>query len=109
MKPSLHKLLKALIISAFFMLSQSTIVQNNLMELAPGAEKLIYNKETGEHRLLGNIHITFQSNVIYCDSASYLEKSSILKMYGNVHLNKKDTLNLYCDSLHYDSKTRKGK
>ena len=109
MKPSLHKLLKALITSAFFMLSQSTIGQHNLMELAPGAEKLIYNKETGEHRLLGNIHITFQSNVIYCDSASYFEKASVLKMYGNVHLNKKDTLNLYCDSLHYDSKTRKAK
>ena len=61
------------------MLSQSTIGQNNLMELAPGAEKLIYNKETGAHRLLGNIHITFQSNVIYCDSASYFEKSSVLK------------------------------
>ena len=91
------------------MLSQFTISQTNLMELAPGAEKLIYNKETGEHRLIGNIHITFQSNVIYCDSASYFEKASTLKMYGNVHLNKKDTLNLYCDSLHYDSKTRKAK
>ena len=79
------------------------------MELAPGAEKLIYNKETGEHRLIGNIHITYQSNVIYCDSASYFEKSSLLKMYGNVHLNKRDTLNLYCDSLHYDSKTKKAK
>ncbi len=91
------------------MLSKSTISQTNLMELAPGAEKLIFNKETGEHRLIGNIHITFQSNVIYCDSASYFEKTSILKMYGNVHLNKKDTLNLFCDSLHYDSKTRKAK
>lgn len=91
------------------MLSQSIIGQTNLMELAPGAEKLIYNKETGEHRLIGNIHISFQSNVIYCDSASYFDKQSILKMYGNVHLNKKDTLNLYCDSLHYESKTRKAK
>ena len=91
------------------MLTPLLFSQNNLMELAPGAEKLIYNKETGEHRLLGNIHITFQSNTIYCDSASYFEKSSILKMYSNVHLNKRDTLNLYCDSLHYDSKTRKAK
>lgn len=91
------------------MLSQFTISQTNLMELAPGAEKLIYNKETGEHRLIGNIHITFQSNVIYCDSASYFEKASLLKMYGHVHLNKKDTLNLFCDSLHYDSNTRKAK
>lgn len=91
------------------MLSLKAFTQNNLMELAPGAEKLIYNKETGEHRLIGNINITYQSNVIYCDSASYFEKSSLLKMYGNVHLNKRDTLNLYCDSLHYDSKTRKAK
>ena len=30
------------------MLSKSTISQTNLMELAPGAEKLIFNKETGE-------------------------------------------------------------
>ena len=110
MKLSLHILLKALFVSAFFVLCQhSVIAQGNLMELAPGAEKLIYNKETGEHRLIGNIHITYQSNIIYCDSASYFEKSSLLKMYGNVHLNKRDTLNLFCDSLHYDSKTRKAK
>ena len=104
-----HRLKKALFISAFFVLSTLSFTQSNLMELAPGAEKLIYNKETGEHRLIGNIHITYQSNVIYCDSASYFEKSSVLKMYGDVHLNKRDTLNLYCDSLHYDSKTRKAK
>ncbi len=109
MKFSLPIILKALFISAFFVFSSFSFSQNNLMELAPGAEKLIYNKETGEHRLIGNIHITYQSNVIYCDSASYFEKSSLLKMYGNVHLNKRDTLNLYCDSLHYDSKIRKAK
>lgn len=96
----------ALFLSAFFVLISISYAQKNILELAPGAEKLIYIKETGENRLIGNIKINYQSNTIFCDSASYFDKSNIIKAYGNVHFSKRDTLNLYCDSLWYSSETR---
>ena len=90
----------ALFFSAFFICTESFISQD-IIDLSPGAEKLSYIKETGEHRLIGDIHLSYQNVIFYCDSASYFEGKSILKAYGNVHLNKSNTLNLYCDSLVY--------
>jgi lipopolysaccharide export system protein LptA len=90
------------------MFSNSVYTQD-LMELKPGADKLTYNKNTGEHKLVGNIHLIYQNNEIYCDSASYLKKINLLKMYGNVHISKHDTLNLYCDSMHYNDLKQVGK
>ena len=107
MNNTLHNKRLALFLSAFFVIFLQVLnAQNNLMELKPGAEKLIYFKETGEHRLIGKININYQSNIIYCDSASYFDNKQLIKAYGHVHLNKHDTLNLYCDSLHYNGNTR---
>ena len=104
-----HIIQLALFLSAFFILTNQAFAQSDMMELMPGAEKLLYIKETGEHRLIGNIHIKYQANTIYCDSVSYFDKSTVIKAYGHVHFSKRDTLNLYCDSLHYNGTIRKAK
>lgn len=88
--------------SAFFIVPRFALSQDKTIEVLPGTEKLIYNKETGETRLIGHIHLKFQQNIVFCDSATYNEKKSKIKAYGNVHINRHDTLNLYCDSLNYD-------
>ncbi len=88
--------------SAIFIFPKLGFSQDKTIEVLPGTEKLIYNKETGETKLIGHIHLKFQQNILYCDSATYNEKRSIIKAYGNVHINRHDTLNLYCDSLNYD-------
>lgn len=46
---------------------------------------------------------------MYCDSALFYDKKGEVYAYGKVHINKQDTLNLYCDSLYYNSKTRLAK
>jgi lipopolysaccharide export system protein LptA len=79
------------------------------MELKPGADKLSFNKTTGVYKLIGNIHLLYQRNEMYCDSAFYNKQNSLLKLYGNVHLSKNDTLNLYCDSMHYNGMNQEGK
>lgn len=43
---------------------------------------------------------------MFCDSALYYPDLGKVHAYGRVQINKKDTLNLYCDSLYYDSKSR---
>lgn len=107
-KSVLHIIHTALLIGAVFMLSNLVFAQD-LMELKPGADKLSFNRNTGEHKLIGNIHLIYQKNEIYCDSATYYKDKNLLKLYGNVHLSKHDTLNLYCDSMHYNGINQLGK
>ena len=99
----------ALLVSAFFLLPIQLLSQGIALELLPGADELEYDKRTGIHTLRGNISFNYQSNTMYCDSALFNEKKNTVRAYGNVHINKKDTLNLFCDSLFYHGKERKAK
>lgn len=97
----------ALVFSALFLVKGFAIGQNDILELLPGSELLTFDNKTGIHKLSGNVHFKYQGNVMFCDSAHYHEKNKIVRAYGNVHINKRDTLNLFCDSLYYNGKTRK--
>lgn len=104
-----HSLKRALLGCAFFLIPVLSFAQNNILELLPGAKKMIYDKKSDKHRLIGNVNFTYQGNIMYCDSAHYYERRKIVKAYGKVHINKRDTLNLFCDSLSYDGNTRMAK
>lgn len=93
----------ALIVSAFFVLTQNSFGQKQV-ELLPGSERGIVDDINGTMTLVGNVSFLYQGNKMYCDSAIYFEKKDYVKAFGNVHINKKDTLNLFCDSLHYNGK-----
>ena len=108
MKRKLNILQSALLLSAFF-LSTALIAQDNLLELLPGSDRLEYDEKTGIHKLYGNVNFKYQSNLMYCDSAYYHQRREQVFAYGNVHINKRDTLNLFCDSLFYNGRTRQAK
>ena len=97
----------ALIFSALFLLKAFAFGQDDVLELLPGSNSLEFDNKTGVHRLLGNVNFKYQGYIMFCDSAHYHEKKRIVRAYGNVHMNKKDTLNLYCDSLVYSGRTKK--
>jgi lipopolysaccharide export system protein LptA len=97
----------ALLISAIFFSQQ--VYSQNLLELLPGAESLTFNERTGAQILKGNVKFQYQGAVMYCDSAYYYQKTKTVHAYSNIHLNQKDTLNLFCDSLHYDGNTELAK
>lgn len=99
----------ALQVSAFFMISHSIAAQENILELLPGSDRLEYDEKSGMHRLYGNVNFKYQGNTMFCDSAFYFQKKDQVYAYGNVHINKRDTLNLFCDSLFYDGKSRMAK
>lgn len=103
-----HIVKSALILSAFF-LSMFTYAQTNILELLPGSERLEYDQKTGIHKLYGNVNFKYQNNVMFCDSAYYYQRKNEVYAYGNVHINKRDTLNLFCDSLFYNGNIRKAK
>lgn len=74
-------------------------------ELLPGSSSLIYDENTGVHKLVDGANFVYQGNIMYADSAYYIEKNKVIRAYGNVHIRKTDNVNLYCDSLYYYSNT----
>lgn len=98
----------ALLGCALFLLPMQSLSQS-ILELLPGAKKMVMDENSNKLRLLGNVNFLYQGNKMYCDSAHYFEKKQIVKAYGRVHINKRDTLNLFCDSLYYNGATQKAK
>lgn len=106
MRRTFNILRSALVLSALFLL-RTVVAQNDVLELLPGARVLKIDEETGIHRLIDNVSFKYQGNIMYCDSAHYFQRFKTVKAYGHVHINKKDTLNLFCDSMLYDGRTKK--
>lgn len=108
MRNKLHILRIALCCSAIFLFSCALYGQKGILELLPGTYKLSFDEKTGAHKLSGGgVNFNYQGNTLYCDSALFFEKKNQVKAYGKVHLNKNDTLNLFCDSLWYNGNTKK--
>lgn len=57
-------------------------------------------------RVLGNVHLTHQDIVMYCDSLYNHRDSNYIEAYGNVHVIQNDTLNLWGDFMEYNSLTQ---
>lgn len=93
--------------SAFFFLSSNLIWgQGNDLVLLPGTEKLSYNADKGAQKLVGNVNFLYQGNRMFCDSAYYYDKKNLIVAYGKIHVNKADSINLYCDSIRYNGNTK---
>ncbi len=103
-----HIVKSALLGCALFLLPMQAFTQS-ILELLPGAKKMIMDENSEKLRLIGNVNFLYQGNKMYCDSAHYFEKKQIVRAYGRVHINKRDTLNLFCDSLYYNGRTRLAK
>lgn len=92
----------ALCIGAIFLLLSPALAQKGIIELLPGTEKLIYDEKIGAQKFVGGgVNLNYEGNKIYADVIYYYEKKNKVKAVGNVHINKNDSLNLYCDSLTY--------
>jgi lipopolysaccharide export system protein LptA len=99
----------ALVLSAIFLRSFSGWGQG-IIELLPGSYKMVYSEAMGAHRLVGGgVNFEYQGNKMYCDSAHFFIEKNEVRAYGNVHINKRDTLNLFCDSLYYSGGSKKAK
>ena len=99
----------ALLVSAIFVFEHSSFAQGDWLHLLPGSKRLSYDNKTDLERLTGSLNFVYQGNTMYCDSAHLRRKTKELWVYGKVHLNKADSLNLFCDSLYYNGNTRMAK
>jgi len=105
----LRILRSALLFGALFLIAGQSSAQNDVLELLPGSDELRFDSKTGLHTLVGNVNFKYQGNLMYCDSAIYSKSRKMVWAFGHVHINKRDTLNLFCDSLRYDGNTKLAK
>lgn len=59
-------------------------------------------------RLLGNVNITVDGAMMWCDSM-YSYTNNSVDAFGNVRIVRGDTLNMYADFIHYDPATKLAK
>jgi hypothetical protein len=73
-------------------------------DLLAGNERIIANAQ----RLLGNVNITVDGALMWCDSL-YSYTNNMVDAFGNVHIVRGDTLNMYADFIHYNGNTKLAK
>jgi len=57
-------------------------------------------------RLIGNVKMSHNNVLLYCDSAYQYKDSNKVDAFGHVHIIQGDTLNLYGDRIKYDGNSR---
>jgi lipopolysaccharide export system protein LptA len=57
-------------------------------------------------RLIGNVRLRHDGILMQCDSAHRYANANIVHAFGNVHINRGDTLHLYGERLVYNGNTR---
>ena len=74
------------------------------------ADVLEYDESLGHkaRRLIGNVQFEHEGTLMDCDSA-YLYSTNSLDAFGHVHVNKGDTMLMWCDKLFYDGNTKKAR
>lgn len=94
-----------LLLLGIFIHGKKLFAQPKLLELLPGSDQTIVDLAAGKQTLIGNVRFAYQGSLMYCDSAVYYMNKKHVLAYGKVHLNSRDTLNLFCDSLFYNDGT----
>jgi lipopolysaccharide export system protein LptA len=90
--------------------SGSSSTQNRKKVQILHADSGSYNERivANAQRLLGNINITVDGALMWCDSM-YIYTNNSVDAFGNVHIIRGDTLNMYADFIHYNPDTKLAK
>lgn len=72
------------------------------------ADKMQFNKQiiSNANRLIGNVKITHEDIVMFCDSAYSYSDTNMVDAFGNVHIIKNDTLNMYAHFVNYNGDSK---
>jgi hypothetical protein len=73
-------------------------------------DQLLYNERiiANAQRLIGNVNITVDGAIMWCDSL-YSFSNNKVDAFGNVHIVRGDTLDMYADFIKYDGDTKLAK
>lgn len=100
-----NKLFRFLLLAAI-LLPFGVNAQHRILVNIDHSNISIYNNATEMWRLKGEVVIRHDKLILKCDSAYNYTKENMVEAFGNVHMIKSDTVNLYCDRANYNSLTR---
>ena len=103
-----------LIVSFFFLLSQTLVAQEQDTVQRKKTRIHIehydiatFSKSMGDvQRLIGNVKMRHDSAYFFCDSAYYYQKTNSFDAYQNVHIIINDSVEIFSDLLNYDGDRR---
>ena len=80
-------------------------VEKKRVKILRADKTVIYQEDTTERVILtGNIELKQDSVFMYCDSAVIVDKKEV-DAFGNIIIQQGDSLNIFADSLFFDSDT----
>lgn len=90
--------------------SGKTLAQNRKKVEILHCDLLDFNQKivANAQRLLGNVNITVDGAMMWCDSL-YSYTNNTVDAFGNVHIVRGDTLNMYADFINYSGETKLAK
>jgi lipopolysaccharide export system protein LptA len=96
-------LFRIVLISFFFFLSSSAFSQKKTKLEIINSELTIYDASTNPdmRRLLDSVIFKHNTTTMFCDSAWHYFKENKFEAFGNIHINKNDSLHLYGNHLDY--------
>lgn len=99
--------IKIFLLSFLFCIGSTAYAQQKSTIQLVHANSGEYDKRLGDgaQRLIGNVELANDSTTLYSDSAYFFSDNSF-HAFGHVHMTRKDTMDLYGDSLHYDGGSR---
>jgi len=67
------------------------------------ADYLLYDQSVADNaqRLIGNVKLSHQNIVLFCDSAWFYSTSNSADCFGNVHIISNDTIDMYSNFMNY--------
>jgi len=95
------------LVSALLLTSLNSMAQKKA-KIQFEADNIEYDESLGKKakRLIGNVVFKHKGVFMYCDSAYQYPMSNSLDAFGRVHIKQGDSLDLYCDSLHYQAQSQ---
>ena len=92
-----------ILISFFIFLSSSAFSQKKTKLEIINSELTIYDASINPdmRRLLDSVIFKHNSTIMFCDSAWHYFKENKFEAFGNIHINKNDSLHLYGNHLDY--------
>lgn len=102
--------LALLVLTGMLAFSLSGKAQNRKEVKILHCDDLDYNANivADAQRLLGNVNITVDGALMWCDSL-YSYTNNTVDAFGNVHIVRGDTLNMYADFINYNPATKLAK
>ncbi|MCT4664057.1 MAG: hypothetical protein N4A45_02340 [Flavobacteriales bacterium] len=96
--------IKSAILLLFIFLVKSNICfaqEEEALEILSAKESYHVSNPEATQFSIGNIQLLHKGTLFYCDSAVYFEDRKLAKAYGDIHIKRGDSVDIFCKEIIY--------